>query len=392
MAGKRGKNGIYRRGNRYRVVYDLGSKVDPATGQRTRRQRQKTFTTYAEARDFLADQRNAIHNQGRRADPGRMTVGDWLDEWITELEDEGRVRESTRLFYEQRVRNYLKPGLGSVRLRDLDAGTVRTYYRTLKPTIRAKVHQTLRCALNDAVAHERMSYNPALGLGRRSRTKDSEDGPERTWKAWSADQLRAFLHATEDDRLAALWRLYAVTGARRGELLGLRWADVDFARARISIERAYVEVGHTQRIQPTKSGRSRLVDVDTGTVVMLRRWKTQQSQDRLAAGPAWEPGDYVFTNLFGEPLKPEWTRRRFKTLVSASGLPDIRLHDVRHSFASITLGQGESVHVVSSRLGHAKPSITLNIYAHEVGDQQKDLASRVGELLAFETEAAAGDS
>jgi integrase len=200
-------------------------------------------------------------------------------------------------------------------------------------------------------------------------------------QTWSASELRTFLASTAGTRLEPLWQLYATCGLRRGEALGLRWRDVDLdggtvaiAKARVSTDRGVVEG------QP-KSGRGRAVALDAGTVAKLREHRKCQLEERLAWGPAYAAEDYVFTREDGVPYSPDHVTRAFRKAVKRAGLPPIRLHDLRHTWASLALAAGVNPKVVSERLGHATVSFTLDTYSHVMPGLQEDAAARVAALL-----------
>jgi len=196
--------------------------------------------------------------------------------------------------------------------------------------------------------------------------KAAKAPPPRTW---SAAQLRTFLEATRETRLHPLWRTLASTGARRGEALRMRWADLDLEGGELSIPVA-------------KSGRGRSVALDADTVAVLRRHRKRQLGERLAMGPAYADGDYVFTRTDGVPYAPGYVTRAFREAVDRAGVPKIRLHDLRHTWASLALSAGVNPKVVSERLGHATVAFTLDTYSHVMPGLQEDAAAKVAALIA----------
>jgi integrase len=182
-------------------------------------------------------------------------------------------------------------------------------------------------------------------------------------------------------RLFAFYHLAAYTGARRGELLNLRWRDIDLANAEVHISGSAAVIGGTRIEGTTKSGRSRTVSVDAGTVQVLREHGGRQVEERLKAGRQWAASDqYVFTTGWGSPIHPDTVSsliadliKTHNTAVRAGGagelLPHARLHDLRHLHATTLLLADVPVHVVAARLGHADPSVTLRVYAHVIRDQ-----------------------
>ena len=204
----------------------------------------------------------------------------------------------------------------------------------------------------------------------------------REFTTWTAAEVRAFLDARREDRLYALWTTLATTGLRRGEALGLRWRDVDLDAGRASIVQQVtsvdcrIVVGEVK----TRAGR-RAVALDPETVAILKRWKARQGEERLAWGPDYQDSGLVFTREDGQVLHPDLIRRMFDRHVKAAGLPKVRLHDLRHGWATLALAAGVHPKVVQERLGHANISITLNTYSHVAAGMQEEAAARVAGLV-----------
>jgi integrase len=186
------------------------------------------------------------------------------------------------------------------------------------------------------------------------------------------------LDHTEADRLAPFWKLALNTGARRGELLGLAWDDLDFEAATVAIRRALVTVGYATMIRPTKTDWPRLIDLDAGMLSVLRDWRRHQLEERLRWGSAWRDEGWIFTNEDGSRLHPDEVSKRFNRLVSSAGVRRIRLHDVRHTWACTALKAGVHPKVVSERLGHSSIAITLDTYSHVMPGMGRE----AGELVA----------
>jgi integrase len=201
-------------------------------------------------------------------------------------------------------------------------------------------------------------------------------------------QLRSFLQLARGHRLSAFYHLAAYAGARRGELLFLRWDHTNLDQAEIRITGSTAVIGGQRTEGTTKGGRSRTVSIDPGTVRVLKEHRTRQAAERLTAGPEWrgQADGYVFTTALGEPVYPDTVSRLMLILVSRYNLrqsrlkagrpiPVARLHDLRHVHATTLLRAGVPVHVVAARLGHADPSITLRVYAHVISEQLAEAAA-----------------
>jgi integrase len=200
---------------------------------------------------------------------------------------------------------------------------------------------------------------------------------------WTAEQLHAFLKHVAEDRLFALWRLAATTGLRRGELIGLRWTDIDLSTAQLLIARQRVKGGGQVSVGAPKSRRKgrRTIKLDPMTTAALREHRRAQVAERMALGAAYHDEGFVFCHLDGTPFHPDGITQRFQRHVRQAGLPHIRLHDLRHSYATLSLRAGVAVKVVSERLGHAKPSITSDIYQHAIPELQEDAALRIAAMI-----------
>jgi integrase len=165
---------------------------------------------------------------------------------------------------------------------------------------------------------------------------------------------------------------------RRGELLGLRWEDLDLEAGTLAIRRALVVVGYEVVVSQTKTDRARVIALDAGMVAILREWRRSQLEERMRWGSAWRDSGYIFTREDGSPLHPDETSKQFNRLVASSGLPRIRLHDLRHGWATTALAAGVHPKIVAERLGHGSIQITLDTYSHVLPQQDR----AAGELVA----------
>jgi integrase len=179
-----------------------------------------------------------------------------------------------------------------------------------------------------------------------------------------------------------LWVVFLAIGLRRGEVAGLRWDDVDLDRREAAIRRTRVVVGWQVHVSEPKTRRSRrTVSLDPTTVAVLRAHRARQLEERLAWGPTWQDSRHVFCSEGGQPLHPQRVTKAFDRMLAIHGLPKIRLHDLRHTSASLALLAGVHPTVVSERMGHANVGITLDTYSHVVKGMQEEAAVKVAELL-----------
>ena len=198
---------------------------------------------------------------------------------------------------------------------------------------------------------------------------------------WSGAELSTFLRATRGDRLGSLWHLLALTGLRRGEALGLHWSDVDFDHGRLAIQRQRVMKGSDVAERQTKTGKPRSVSLDAATTAVLQQQSQQQLEDAAEWKAAWIGDGHVFTRENGEPWRPNAITRFFDQAASAVDVPRIRMHDLRHTWATLALRAGVHPKVVQERLGHANIAITMDTYSHVMPDMQESAAELVAALV-----------
>jgi integrase len=240
--------------------------------------------------------------------------------------------------------------------------------------------------------HRALDQAVRWGLLMRNVT-DAVDPPRRSspeMRAWDARQVAAVMAAAASDELEALWRVAVFTGMRRGEILGLRWADVDLDAGELSVRRT-LSRGATSRLEAgepkTAAGRRR-VSLPPSVVDSLRRHRVRQLEQRLAAGPAYGDQNLVFATDSGGVILPNALSLRFRRLIERAGVPVIRFHDLRHTNATIDLASGTHPKVVQERLGHASISETLDRYSHVTKNMQREAANRLDAAI----EAAADDT
>jgi len=388
VSGARGT--IIKRGGSWAVVIDRGRDEN---GKR-RRDWHSGYTSRAEAERARTELLRA-RDRGEYVAPSRLSFGDFLTKrWLPALEaavTAGRLRPSTAAHYRRLVTAHIAPRLGHVPLRDLTPDLLARLYGDLleggrrqakgglSPTSVHSVHVTIHRALRDAVRWGLASRNVADLAAADAPHPVRRDVAERSW---SPEQLRAFLDAVRDDRLIALWTLAATTGMRRGELCGLRWADVDLPGGRLTVRRTRVVVDHVVvESGPKTAAGCRSIALDPATVRVLQAHRKAQAAERLAWGPAYHPSDLVFTWENGEPLHPDLVRKTFQRLARQAGLPPIPFHGLRHAYASAGLAAGVDLKVMSSRLGHSSVAITADTYQHVREQQDQAAAERVAATI-----------
>jgi len=406
------RDGVTKRGSTWSYVIRV---ADPETG----RSRPKWVGGFAteQAAKAARDEARVAARRGEYVDRSALTVRDYLTEWLET--HEASVKRGTIAGYRADVERYILPRIGGLRLQSLRTAILSKLYRELaasggepdechpdgrplSASTVAHVHRTLRKALTDAVQVEQLlASNPA----ERAKLPRAPRGEPGT--IWTPAQLAIFLEKAAGHRLFPFFRLAACTGARRGELLALRWDALDLDAAEVML-RGSTDVIDGERVDDTtKSGRSRVVSLDAGTVAVLREHRRRQLEERMKARPLWVESGAVFAAEDGQPIFPDTVSLLMGKLIRdynapaipgggrghkrtplpppAEPLPPIRLHDLRHVHATTLLLAGVPVHVVANRLGHADPSTTLKVYAHVLREQ----AAGAADVFARAIEAAA---
>ena len=247
--------------------------------------------------------------------------------------------------------------------------------RPLSPQSRRAILVALHRALGDAIRAGLIRTNPAAGVKRPRVTR-----PEM--HVWTREELAAFLRETRNKQPGPLWHLLAMSGLRRGEALGLKWSDVDLKAGRLAIQRQRVLKGYEVQERPqTKTRKGRPVSIDAGTVAALRRQSERQLADSDEWGDAWQATGHVFTREDGSPWHPDRVRKLFEQRLNTADVPRIRMHDLRHTWATLALRAGVNPKVVQERLGHANIAITMDIYSHVLPDLQESAAELVAALV-----------
>ena len=368
------KGHIRRRGKRsWEIKYDVGT----VAGDR--------ITKYETIRGGKRDAQRALNaklheiDTGTLVEPNKITVGEYLESWLV-----GRkptVSAKTYERYAEIVRKHLIPTFGQTILQQLSAVQIEAAYARWHENGRqdgrgglsARTihhhHARLKQALKHAVRKNLLRSNPADMIDNIPKVQTIET------PVLDEDQLGALLRTAKSTRLFAPVLLAATTGMRRGEILGLRWADVNLSSAQLYVARVLEQTRAGLGFKEPKTKHSRrTIALPSVTVQMLRDHKVKQAEERLSLGLGRDQNDLVFTTLVGGPVNPRNFSKLFDRLVARAGVTRITFHGLRHTHFTHLLKAGTNPKVVSERAGHATVAITLSIYAHVLPGMQEDVA------------------
>ncbi|MBW3576167.1 MAG: site-specific integrase [Actinobacteria bacterium] len=377
-------------GVRWSFVIDLGRRGDGKRRQVLR----SGFETKGEAERALEE----FVNQSRQGvEPTNITVKDYLlDRWLPRT----RTSVKTRNDRETHMRAYVIPRIGGFKLVNLTGEELNEMYddlavrgRTqrrdpelgwgLSPTTIRRIHTQLHKAFADAMRWGLIIRNPCDQADPPSTTEVKARAlASRNVYSWA--QLQRLVRAAAEDRLFAMWQLFVSTGMRRSEMAALRWDHVDLEAAMLSVVRGAVEDRGKvyEKEFPKSSSSRRAVELAPADVDVLDLHRKVQEEEAKAAQEAWKHKGHVFTSPVGGRLYPPDITKMFHALTDAAGLPRIRLHDMRHTHATLLLKAGEVTKVVTERLGHSTTAYTQDAYQHVLPGMQRDAATRFHERLA----------
>jgi integrase len=428
---------VYKRGNKWAYRVELGR--DPLTNAR-QWEYQSGFATEDEA--WTAGVKaKSDHKHGRHVAPNKRTVADFLTEWMAAIQDS--IKPSTHMNYSDYQEAYVLPAIGKKPLQEVDVPLLNALYRHLLTAGRCKpdsnaliyeywesctrigrdpkpkeivvhcgvsiyaaqravaryragrlpvakspglapktvknVHRMLHRALADAVAWRYLEYNPAEHA---SLPRESRKGIRRRGMTWTPEELAAWLAVAVDDRDAGIWVLTATTGMRRSELAGAERELLDLEAATLELGDTRVVVGGKAEESDgkTESGR-RVISLDALTVAYLRRHLAMLDSERKAFGDSYHDSGKLVCHPDGRAVHPDTITTRFNRLVDRAGVKRIRLHDVRHTYATVSLDSGVDPKIVADRIGHANMAYTLQIYTHRSTGKDRNAAETVAGVI-----------
>lgn len=354
---------------------------DPGTGKQI--QRSVYGSTQKEVRQKLAQAVAALDN-GDYFEPAKMTLARWVEIWLEEYT--GDKKYLTVKHYKAQCRAHIVPSLGAVKLSELTTPQIQAFYNHLQREGLASksvrnIHGILTKCLSTAVQVGYLRNNPASAVTLPKVVK-------KDIQPLTDEQVRDFLRVSAADEYEILLKVILFTGLRESEAIGLTWDCIDFKAGTVTIckqlqKRPLSDGGFT--FAPLKNDKTRIIKPAASVIALLsRRWK-EQTEQRLRAGEAWQgwqsaeewKAALVFTTLTGTNLSPQTVYNHYKKLSAQIGAPDSRVYDLRHTFAVLSLQNGDSVKTVQGNLGHATAAFTLDVYGHVSEKMKEDSAARM---------------
>jgi integrase len=366
--------------NSWELRYSLGT--DPATGRR----RIVTTTLSGDRKTAERELRRLLRevDTGEHVDPTRLTVRAWLTHWLDTVRQEVSPKSHER--YAEIVTNFLIPALGNLPLTKLAPSHIQKAYNSwavggrrdgksggLSPLTRRYLHTILRSALTRAVEQQLLSRNPADAFKKRLPKVEHQE-----FMTLTADQSARLLGRITPARLYWPVLLALATGMRRGEILALRWKNVDLERGILRVMESLEQTKAGLRFKAPKSERHRAITIPNFAIEELRRLKRQQAEELLALGIRQNGETLACCRIDGEPLQPRSLTHQFTCVMNRmKGLPRVRFHDLRHSHATQLLLSGVHPKVAQERLGHSTITTTLDLYSHVTDTMQSEAAERL---------------
>lgn len=363
---------IKKKGSSWYFVAEVGK--DPLTGKRKRKK--QSFKTKKEAEKALALIEAEVY-KGVYLEPSNTYFKEYLYDWFKIKKNSVGIQ--TAEVYSGYIKNRIIPPLGHIQLSRLTPMLLQGYVNDLKEnglasgTIK-KIYTIIKGALDHAVNMGLLVSNPITKV-----QLPKDDKKEMT--VWNVNEVKTLLKAARNDRLYIAFHLAITTGMRRGEILGLRWKDVELDKCMLSVRQTLSKDGK-QFLNGAKTDSSiRSIKLSEETITVLRKQKAMIAKEKLQSGPEYNNYDLVVCTLKGTPMNPANLKRTFTRLIKEAKLPRIRFHDLRHTHATMLLSQGIHAKVVSERLGHSNIKITLDTYSHVLPNMQEEAANQIDALL-----------
>lgn len=349
---------------------------DPLTGKRNR--------IYKNVNCSLREAKTVMHEMITEMDKNKavkntnITFGEWIDEWLSLYLP--NIEETTRVGYKTKIRCYIKPVIGDIRIKSLRAEHIQRLVNNminegLSPKSVRDTYNNINAAMKKAIVLRMAAYNPCEGVVLPKLKKYKA-------KVYDVDMIHTLLETAKDTDMYLPVLLCVSVGLRRGELIALRWDDIDFDKSMLSVRSNMVngEKGYVIKSPKSEAG---LRDIQIGgeLVSELQRARLEYFKDKMALGGRFKDNNLVVRQKDGSPITPDAMTRKWRRFVQRYGLPDIRLHDLRHSNATALIQAGVNPRVVQQRLGHSDVNITLNTYTHVLPEMDMEAAKKLDDIL-----------
>ncbi|AIQ29316.1 integrase [Paenibacillus sp. FSL P4-0081] len=359
--------------NKWFYVADVGKKPNGDRNQKKKR----GFKTKKEAEKALNELLNQVHS-GAYVEPSKMLYKDYLKQWLEDKQT--KVRASTLQTYSWLVENHIIPALGHAELAKLTPSLIQQTYTVMMKESKLgseniqKIHTLINDSLKRAERWGLISKNPAALVDRPRADK-------KEIQIWDMNELNVFLRSARESRYHIAFFIAAWTGMRQGEILGLRWKDIDFGNKTLRVVQT-LRHNSTELVSTTKTKASnRNIALSEKTIEALQKQRRRMLKERLHAGEVYNDHDLVVCTAVGTPLNSRNLNRAFYDLIKKAKIRRISFHSLRHTHASLMLASGENVKIVSERLGHANIRITLDTYSHLLPNMQRNAAQNFDKLM-----------
>ncbi|MFE6704566.1 tyrosine-type recombinase/integrase [Bacillus thuringiensis] len=358
---------------KYFYIVDIG--IDHLTGKR-KQKKKRGFTSKKEAENALTKLLSEVHT-GIYVEPSKLSYGEYLQDWFN------TKKHSVGIQTAKVLKGYLNsriiPSLGNIKLAKLTSLHMQNYVNLLRDeglkrgTIE-KIIKLIRNSLEHAIDLELITKNVA------AKTKLPK-GDKEELTVWNEQEVQLFLKATQDSRYSMVFHMALVTGMRQGELLGLRWKDVNLEKGHLTISQTLSHDGKTFLLGGKTKSSLRKILLPASTVAKLKKHRAVVLKEKLSQGEEYQDNDLVMCTPSGTPINPANVRRSLNALILKAAVPKIRFHDLRHTHATLLLAKGVNVKVISERLGHSNIKITLDTYSHVLPTMQEDAVNKIEEIL-----------
>lgn len=367
------KGSVRKDGNSW--LYEVTIKTDPITNKRTRKKK-RGFKTKREAEKALVALITTI-DSGTYVEPSLMLFEEYLQEWFQTKQSQ--IGKQTAKNYESNIRHHIVPALGKYPLSKLNTLTIQKFINSLidsglsSATIK-KIYNVLNNSIQKAVNLDLIPKNIVTPV-------ELPQVVRNELKVWNTEEVKRFLKVAKESRYYIAVHLAITTGVRQGELLALRWQDVDLERGTIHIRQTLSHDGKEFLSGTKTASGTRSISLLPKTISILKRHKTVSAKEKLKAGTDYTDNNLVICTCYGTVLTPRNLTRTFKGLIQKANVPIIRFHDLRHTHATSLLLEGIHTKIVAERLGHSRVSMTLDVYSHVLPNMQKEAAEKLNKAL-----------